>query len=159
MTTALHALEGSGIGRIMRESLWTYPAVETLHIIGLATVFGSILVVDLRLLGLSRGVSAVHLTRHALPWTVGAFGLVLATGLLMFTAHVADFLGNPIFVLKMSLVVVGAVNAAMLRVGALRSVATWDMGVMPPPRVRVAAALSIVIWTCVIACGRLLAYT
>ena len=57
MTTALHALEGSGIGRIMRESLWTYPAVETLHIIGLATVFGTILVVDLRLLGLSRGMS------------------------------------------------------------------------------------------------------
>lgn len=159
MTAALHALEGSGIGRIMRESLWAYPIVETLHIIGLATVYGSILVVDLRLLGLSRGVSAARLARHALPWTVGAFGLVLTTGLLMFTAHVADFIGNPIFMLKMGLILAGGVNAGLLHAGALRSVATWDTGVMPPASVRLAAALSIVLWTSVIACGRFLAYT
>lgn len=159
MTTALHALEGSGVGRIIRESLWAYPSVETLHIIGLATVYGSILVVDLRLLGLSRGVSAARLARHALPWTVGAFGLVLTTGLLMFTAHVADFIGNPVFMLKMGLILAGGVNAGLLHIRALRSVATWDTGVMPPMRVRVAAAISIAIWTSVIACGRFLAYT
>jgi len=159
VTTALHALESSGVGRIMRESLWTYPAVEILHIVGLATVYGSIVVVDLRLLGLSRGVSAARLARHALPWTVGAFVLVMCSGLLMFTAHAEDFLTNRIFILKMGLILAGGANAALLHTGALRSVATWDTGVMPPTSVRVAAGLSIVLWTCVIACGRLLAYT
>ena len=87
MTTALQALEGSGVARYMREALWAYPAVEALHIMALGLVFGSILVVDLRLLGLSREVSASRLARHALPWTVGAFVVAMLTGLLMFTAH------------------------------------------------------------------------
>ncbi|MEO8507076.1 MAG: DUF6644 family protein [Betaproteobacteria bacterium] len=158
MTTAVHALESSGLGRTLRESLWAYPAVETLHIIGLALVYGSIVIVDLRLLGLSRGVSVVRLARHALPWTVGAFLCVAATGLLMFTAHAEDFLSNRVFLLKMGLILTAGLNAGLLHAGAMRTAAQWDAG-LPPPRVRLAAALSIVLWTCVIACGRLLAYT
>jgi hypothetical protein len=159
VTTAVQALENSGVGRALRESLWAYPAVETLHIIGLAIVYGSIVVVDLRLLGLSRGVSAARLARHALPWTVGAFVLVMCTGLLMFTAHAEDFLTNRVFILKMCLILFAGANAALLHTGAFRRVAAWDTGIMPPLTVRFAAALSIVLWTCVIACGRLLAYT
>jgi hypothetical protein len=159
VTTAIHAIESSGLGRMMRESLWAYPIVETLHIVGLAIVYGSIVVVDLRLLGLSRGVSASRLAHHALPWTIGAFFLVMTTGLMMFTAHTEDFLGNRIFMLKMGLILTGAVNAAMLHAGAFRTVSTWDTGAVPPPGVRAAAAVSIIVWTGVIACGRFLAYT
>lgn len=159
MTTALHALETSGIGRTMRESLWLYPTVETVHIVGLAIVYGSVLVVNLRLLGLSRSLSATRLMRHALPWAVGAFFFVMATGLLMFTAHVEDFLGNRVFILKMGLILAAATSAAMLHAGGFRDIAAWDVGVLPPRRVRTAAALSIVLWTAVIACGRFLAYT
>ncbi len=158
MTTAVHAIESSGLGRMMRESLWAYPIVETLHIIGLATVYGSILVVDLRLLGLSRGVCVSRLARHALPWTLGAFVLVLCTGLMMFTAHTADFLGNEVFMLKMGLILTAGLNAWLLHRGAMRAAGSWDTG-MPPSRVRWAAALSIALWTGVIACGRFLAYT
>ena len=61
--------------------------------------------------------------------------------------------------LKMGLILCAGVNAALLHTGAFRTVAAWDTAVMPPPRVRLAAALSIVVWTGVIACGRLLAYT
>jgi hypothetical protein len=159
MTTAVHALEGSGLGRTMRESLWAYPSVETVHIVALAIVYGSIVVVDLRLLGLSRTISAAKLARHALPFTVGAFLVAMLTGLLMFTAHAEDFLSNRVFMLKMGIILAAGVNAGLLHAGALARVADWDTGVMPPARVRVAAALSIALWTCVIACGRLLAYT
>ena len=159
MTTAVHALESSGIGRAMRESLWLYPSVETVHIIGLAIVYGSIVVVDLRLMGISRTLSAAKLARFALPWTVGAFLVVMLTGSLMFTAHAEDFLGNGVFLLKMGLILAAGVNAGLLHAGAFRHVNSWDEGVLPPIGVRVAAALSIVLWTCVIACGRLLAYT
>jgi hypothetical protein len=159
VTTALHALEGSGVARWMREALWAYPAVEAIHIMALGIVFGSILVVDLRLLGLSREVPASRLARHALPWTVAAFVLAMLTGLLMFTAHAEDFLTNQVFILKMGLILAAGVNAGLLHAGAFRTVGQWDTLVMPPLRVRVAAALSIVIWIGVIACGRLLAYT
>jgi hypothetical protein len=100
----------------------------------------------------------MRLARHALPWTVGAFLCVAATGLLMFTAHAEDFLSNRVFLLKMGLILTAGLNAGLLHAGAMRSAAQWDTG-LPPPRVRLAAALSIVLWTCVIACGRLLAYT
>ena len=159
MTTAVHALEASPLARFMREALWAYPAVEALHILALAIVVGSIVVVDLRLLGLSRDMSAARLSRHALPWTVGAFTISIATGLLMFTAHAEDFITNRVFILKMGLILAAGVNASLLHAGAFRTVAQWDTGAAPPARVRIAAGVSIIIWIGVIACGRLLAYT
>ncbi|MEP7330432.1 MAG: hypothetical protein ABI777_14580, partial [Betaproteobacteria bacterium] len=93
------------------------------------------------------------------PWTVGAFFLVMLTGLLMFTAHAEDFLTNRVFILKMGLIGTAGVNAALLHTGVMRTVAAWDVNVVPPARVRMAALLSILLWTFVIACGRLLAYT
>jgi hypothetical protein len=158
MATSLHSLEASGVGRWMREALWAYPAVETMHIIGLALLFGTIVVVDLRLLGLGRNVSAAAVTRNVLPWTLAGFFTAAATGSLMFTAHAAEFLTLPIFLVKMSLIAVGGVNAVLLRAGALRGAGSWDVEVLPPLRVRVAAGLSLLLWTSVIACGRLLAY-
>lgn len=144
---------------MLRESLWAYPAAETLHIIGLATLFGSVLIVDLRLLGINRGLSVSRLAWHALPWTVGAFMLVMITGLLMFTAHASELLDNPIFMLKMGLIGASGLNAALLHTGAMSKISTWDVNAMPPISVRIAAVLSIVLWVIVIACGRLLAYT
>ena len=159
MTTAVHAIESSGVGRLLRESLWAYPITETLHIVGLATLYGSVLIVDLRLLGLNRSLPVSRLARHALPWTVGAFLLVMVTGLLMFTAHAEDFLTNRVFIFKMGLIATAGVNAALLHTGVMRTVAAWDVNVMPPSRVRLSAVFSILLWTTVIACGRLLAYT
>lgn len=159
MTTAVHAIESSGVGRLLRESLWAYPITETLHIVGLATLYGSVLIVDLRLLGLNRSLPVSRLARHALPWTVGAFLLVMLTGLLMFTAHAEDFLTNRVFIVKLGLIATAGVNAALLHTGVMRTVAAWDVNVMPPLRVRLAAVFSILLWTTVIACGRLLAYT
>ena len=159
MTTAVHAIESSGVGRLLRESLWAYPITETLHIVGLATLYGSVLIVDLRLLGLNRSLPVSRLARHALPWTVGAFLLVMVTGLLMFTAHAEDFLTNRVFIVKLGLIATAGVNAALLHTGVMRTVAAWDVNVMPPSRVRLTAVFSILLWTTVIACGRLLAYT
>jgi hypothetical protein len=152
------SLEASGVGHWMREALWAYPAVETVHIIGLALLFGTIVIVDLRLLGLGRNVSAVAVTRSVLPWTLAGFGIAAVTGSLMFTAHAADFATLPIFLLKMTLIVLGGINAAWLRVGALKNAGQWEVATMPPRRVRAAAAASLLLWMCVIACGRLLAY-
>ncbi|MEP6679500.1 MAG: DUF6644 family protein [Betaproteobacteria bacterium] len=159
MASAAHAVEASGVGRWMRESLWAYPGVEIVHIAGLGLLFGSIVIVDLRLLGLGRGVPATRLAALAVPWTLGGFLLALCSGLLMFSAHADDFLGNRIFLLKMSLIFVAGMNALWLHLGPFAHAGAWNLDGVPPARVRAAAALSMALWLCVIACGRLLAYT
>jgi hypothetical protein len=152
-TATLHAL-----GAPIRQSLWLFPALETLHILGFALLYGSIVVVDLRLLGFGRSLSVARLSALAVPWTIGAFALIVPTGLTMFAGHVDDYLTNPAFGVKMALVAVGVVNAGLLRRGALRAAAHWDTDASPPARVRLAAAVSIAAWTGAIVCGRLIAY-
>ena len=157
MAAALHSVEATGLGRFMREAMWAYPVAETVHIAGLALLFGSIVVVDLRLLGLGRRLPAATLAAFAVPWSIGGFVVAAASGLLMFTAHAAEFLVQPAFLLKMGLILAAGVNAAALRAGPLQALAAAPEA-LPPARVRVAAAASVGLWLGVIACGRLLAY-
>jgi hypothetical protein len=158
MTTAMHTVEATGLGRFMREALWAYPATEALHIIGIGLLFGSIAIVDLRLIGLGRGVPVSALARFAVPWSLGGFGLAATTGLLMFTAHAAEFIALPVFMLKMGLIFAGGINAAILHKGVLRDTRAWDTGAPSPAAAKVAGGVSIVMWIGVVACGRLLAY-
>ncbi len=151
-------IEASGLGVAMRQSLWLYPIVETIHIVGLALLFGSIVVLDLRLLGLSRRIPVRALARHTLPWTAASFVLIVPSGLAMFTAHASEFIGSPVFLLKMGLIFLSGINAALFHAGAFRGAAAWDVDAAPPPTARAAAAVSLLAWISVIACGRLLAY-
>ena len=158
----LGALEASGVGRAMREWLWLYPSVEIVHIVGIALLFGSIAVLDIRLLGFSKTISVRRLGRHVLPWTAASFALIVPSGLMMFVAHASDFISSPVFVVKMCLILLAGVNAALFHAIAMRTADVWDTEEMrdlrPPPSVRVAGAASLLIWISVIACGRLLAY-
>jgi hypothetical protein len=159
---ALGALEASGLGVAMRQWLWLYPSVEIVHIAGIGLLFGSIAVLDLRLLGVSRSISARALARHVLPWTLGSFALIVPSGFLMFTAHASEFIGSEVFVLKMLLILAAAANAGIFHTTVFRSADVWDAEEMrrlpPPPSVRAFAAVSLLLWLSVIACGRLLAY-
>jgi hypothetical protein len=159
---ALGSLEASGLGQAMRQWLWLYPSVEIVHIVGIGLLFGSIAVLDLRLLGFARKISARALSRHVLPWTAGSFLLIVPSGLLMFTAHATEFIESEVFVIKMGLIMAGGVNAAIFHTTVFRSADVWDAEEMrhlpPPPSVRASAAISLLIWISVIACGRLLAY-
>jgi hypothetical protein len=158
----LGALEASGLGQAMRQWLWLYPAVETVHIVGIALLFGSIAVLDLRLLGLSRSIPVRRLAAHVLPWTAGSFLLIVPSGLMMFTAHASEFIQSEVFVLKMLLIMAAGLNAALFHAITFRTVDVWDAQEMrklaPPPSARLSAAVSLVLWVAVIACGRLLAY-
>jgi hypothetical protein len=159
---ALGALEASGLGQAMRQWLWLYPTVEIVHIVGIGLLFGSIAVLDLRLLGVSRHIPVRNLARHVLPWTAASFILIIPSGLLMFTAHATEFIDSGIFVLKMLLIMAAGVNAALFHTITFRTADVWDSEEMrklpPPPSARAAGAISLVLWISVIACGRLLAY-
>jgi hypothetical protein len=159
---ALGAIEASGLGQAMRHWLWLYPSVEIVHIAGIGLLFGSIAVLDLRLLGFSRSIPAKRLASHVLPWSAGSFLLIVPSGLLMFTAHATEFIDSPVFVLKMGLILAAGVNAALFHTITFRTADVWDSEEMrklpPPPSARAAGALSLLLWISVIACGRLLAY-
>ena len=157
--TPMGAIEMSALGVAMRQWLWLYPIVEIIHITGIALLVGSIAMLDLRLLGLSRSVPLRRLASHILPWTAASFLLIVPSGLSMFVAHAGDFIASPVFVLKISLILTAGVNAAVFHAGAFRGAAEWDVNRPPPAAARVAAALSLLLWISVIACGRLLAYT
>jgi hypothetical protein len=157
--TPANPVEALPLARAMRESLWMYPIVETIHIVGFVMLVGSVIAFDLRVLGLSKGISVRALSRHLLPWSLAALLLVVPTGFLMFTAHATDFLANRTFQLKMALLMAGGVNAILFRTVPYQSVKAWDTGCAAPLSARASVAASIAIWVSVIACGRLLAYT
>jgi len=143
-------------GAWMRGVVWAYPLVETLHIVALATLFGAMTVVDLRLLGFSKSLPVVPLLRHALPLALLAFCLAGATGLLLFLAHADDLIGNRMFVLKICLIGAAGTNAAIFHTGSWADPAKWGASVPPVPRLL--AGLSLFIWVGVIFCGRWIAY-
>lgn len=153
----LGAVEASALGRAMREWMWLYPSVEIVHIIGIGLLFGSVAVLDLRLLGFSRNVSVVKFAAHVLPWTAASFALIVPSGFMMFTAHAGDFISSNVFLVKMALIFAAGLNAALFHVGTFRGAAAWDTG-KPPAAARAAGAASLLLWISVIACGRLLAY-
>jgi hypothetical protein len=157
--TPLGAIEMSALGVAMRQSLWLYPIVEIVHLTGIALLVGSIAMLDLRLLGLSRSVPVRRLASHILPWTAASFLLIVPSGLAMFVAHAGDFIASPVFVLKICLILAAGTNAAVFHAGVFRGAADWDVNRPPPAAARVSAALSLLLWVSVIACGRLLAYT
>lgn len=156
--TPANPIEGLAIAKAMRENLWLYPSVEIVHIVGFVILVGSVVMFDLRVLGLSKQVSVRALARHLLPWSAAALLLILPTGLLMFSAHAADLLSNRAFQVKMGLLLAAGTNAAIFHTGPFQSVAEWDTNATAPIGARISVALSIAIWLSVIACGRLLAY-
>lgn len=156
--SAMGAIESSALGQAMRQWLWLYPSVETVHIVGIALLVGSIAILDLRLLGLSRNLPVRQLAAHVLPWSIASFALIVPSGLAMFVAHANDLMSSPVFAVKMCLILTAGANAGIFHAGIFRSAAQWDVDVMPPPAARAAAAVSLLLWVSVIACGRLLAY-
>jgi hypothetical protein len=93
-----------------------------------------------------------------LPWARASLLVIVPTGGLMFVAHATEFAGNPAFRLKLLLLVLAGLNAAVFHLRPFRQVAGWDRGSPAPWPARLAACLSLALWTGVIACGRLLAY-
>ena len=153
----MQAIEGLWIAQAMRESLWLYPTVETLHLWGIGALFGSILLVDLRLLGVGRGLELQPLLRFAVPVTISGFVLAAATGLLMFIAHPSEFIASTLFVLKMTLLMLLGLNAISLHLRIQRP--QGNAAPAPPvPSLRLQAAVSVLGWAVVIGLGRWLAY-
>ena len=154
----LGALEEGSIASAMRDSLWLFPLVETIHIIGFSILVGAVIMFDLRILGASKRISVRMLARHLLPWSVGALLLIVPTGTLMFASEASDLVGNRAFVVKMLLLMLAGANAGAFHLGSFRDAELWDQNAPSPTGAKLHAIASMLIWIAVITCGRLIAY-
>ena len=154
------ALEASRVAIGVRNSLYLFPLVESAHVIGLTLVFGTIAIIDLRLLGLAstrRPFTAV--ASDVLRWTWLAFAITVATGLLMFVTSAGTYYQNPYFRAKLALLLLSGVNMLAFELTARRSVQRWDQHEAGPTAARVVAAVSLTLWISVIVLGRWVGFT
>ncbi len=108
-------LEGSPLGNAMRESgVWTYGVVNLIHILGVASLFGALLVLDLRLLGLWPRVSLPEIARPTVPVTTMGFLVAATSGICLITTNATDYVGNPFLFIKFPAIVLGLINVAVL---------------------------------------------
>ena len=153
-------LEATSSAASIRESLYLFPLIESAHVIGLTMVFGTIAIVDLRLLGVASTRRPFSLlASDLLRWTWAAFALTVATGLLMFITNAGVYYHNVYFRSKMVLLACAGINVAIFERTALRSVHRWDRDPAAPLAVRTLAAVSLVIWIGIIFLGRWIGFT
>jgi hypothetical protein len=162
--TFLDALQHLPVSAAIRGSLphteWVFPIVETLHVLTLSVVFGSIAMVDVRLLfGSSLGRPVSRIAAEALPWTWVAWILSAITGSLMFASRALTYADNFQFRMKFICMGLAGVNMLVFHLGAYRQVATWDTAAKLPNPARVAGALSLLFWTAVVFFGRWVGFT
>ncbi len=152
-------LEQTSAGAAVRESLWLFPAIETLHLLGMAALVGTVTVFDLRLLGwMLRRERVKELAGRVLPWIWTAFAVQVITGTLLFLSEAVKVYGNPAFRLKMLLIFLAGLHALIFHGTVYRSVTTWDEGGVLPVGAKVAGAISILIWVGVVAAGRFIGF-
>jgi hypothetical protein len=160
ITGLIASLEASGLATGIRNSLYLFPLIESVHVIGLTLVFGTILIVDLRLLGLastSRPFTAI--ASDVFRWTWLAFAVTVTTGALMFVTNASTYYGNAHFRAKMALLVLSGLNVLAFELTARRSVRSWDRDEVAPLAGKTVATLSLAIWIGVIFLGRWVGFT
>jgi len=153
-------VEHGTLGELVRENDLLFPFIESVHVLAVCLVVGSIAVVDLRLLGFASVDRPVgRLMRSILPITVGAFGLAVAAGSLLFISHASKYLENRFFIAKITLIALAGVNMAVFHLIGARNLDLWENDALPPLFARVAGGLSLFLWVSVVACGRWIGFT
>lgn len=154
-TEFLQRIESTAIATAVRESTWLFPTVETLHVIALVLVVGSIIMVDLRLLNIgSRDRAVSEVSAEVLPWTWAAFAGAVITGVLLFMSSAERYFENVPFRIKMLLLLAAGVNMAIFHALTYRSVASWDRASATPLGARLAGGISLALWVSIVFLGR-----
>ena len=157
--SVLQSIESSAVAQWMRDTLPAMQVVEATHVLAAVMVLGTVLIVDLRLLGLADSRRAfTRLSRETLPMTWLAFGVAAITGSLMFTTSAQTYFDNAAFQLKALALLGAGVNMALFQLLTTRGIAAWDIGA-PPLVARVAGLLSLALWAGVVLLGRWIGFT
>jgi hypothetical protein len=158
--SALAWLEGSALGHAIRASgVWTYAVLNLTHILGISSLFGSILALDLRLVGVWRTVPVDALARPLIPIATGGFLLAILSGICMLATNGREYIGNPFLIVKFVAIAIGVLN-----VGALNLLPAWRarhagaLSLASERQLAVTGAISLVCWVTAVTAGRMIAY-
>jgi hypothetical protein len=152
-------LDRTLVGTSIRESLWLFPIIETMHIFGIILLVGATSILDLRLMGLTfRDESVSKIAGRFIPWALAGFAVQIVTGSLLFTSEAAKMYGNPGFQIKMILIAVAGINALVFHSIAYQCVGRWEYDPVGPLSARAAGLISILLWFGIVAAGRWIAY-
>jgi hypothetical protein len=155
-----HWLESWPISAGVRESPWMFPAIESVHVIAITLVVGSILIVDLRVLGLtSRNERVTEIAGSILPWTWGVFCVAVVSGFTLFAAKAHTYFDNINFQTKMVLMAAAFINMLVFHLIPFRSVGTWDIGRPAPWPAKLTCAVSLTLWILIVAMGRWIGFS
>lgn len=155
----LQQLHDSQLGTALRESLYMFPLVEGTHLIGLALSVGLILVTDLRLVGLFlRNVPVADVLQQLRPWVLAGFAITFGTGILLIWAEGPRIWQIPVFPLKLVLIALAGINAIWFEFKYGKTISVWGDSEGFPQGAKLAGWVSLVSWSAVVICGRLIPY-
>ncbi|TMJ47019.1 MAG: hypothetical protein E6G85_29200 [Alphaproteobacteria bacterium] len=152
--------EDSALADNIRENDLLFPLIESVHVVSICLVVGSILVIDLRLLGLAslnRPVGGI--TKAILPLTWSAFAVAAVSGLLLFVSNATKYLDNGYFVAKVLLICAAGLNMVVFHGISAKDLPRWENEAALPLPARLAGGLSILLWVAVVTCGRWIGFT
>ena len=134
---------------------WWFPLLESIHVLAIGLVVGTILMVDLRLLGLAATrYPASRVTLELVPWTWIGFVVAFTTGFGMFAAGATRYVENPAFQIKFMLLPLAALNMVWFQFRTMRTISSWDNADVPPTAAKLAGATSLLLWIGVLLAGR-----
>jgi len=151
-------MEGTALSVWVREALWAYPLIEAAHILGFSVLIGSAFMFDLRLLGFAPSLPVIAAERHLLRWSRLCLLVVVPTGVMLFMTQAAETWANSAFRLKLILLCVAGLNALIFHLWTFKSAEEWEQQKSTPVAAKLSALVSLLVWTGVITCGRLIAY-
>ena len=153
-------LQGSALGHAMRESgVWTYGVVNLIHILGVASLFGAVLILDLRLMGLWRRVALAAISEAAVPVAATGFGIAAMSGVCLLATKATEYVGNPFVYIKFP-----AIGLGLLNVLVVRSLPSWkqhkvrELSSREQTKLAVFAGISLFCWLTAITAGRMIGY-
>jgi hypothetical protein len=153
-------IEASALGVFMRQSgPWTYALVNLAHILGVSTLFGSVLVLDLRLLGVGRLVPLAPLSRATVPVSKAGFAVAATTGVALLSSNATEYIGNPFFLIKFPAIALGLLNVWVLgRTSAWRARGDRELSVPEQRQLALIGGVSLGCWLTAISAGRMIGY-
>jgi hypothetical protein len=156
----LEWIENSWIGLLVRESLYGFPIVVAIHILGLIFSVGTVVWFDLRLLGVSmKRVPVSEMYRYLGPVLIAGFAIMFISGLMIFTGYATNAYDNVYFRFKLLAILAAGLNALFYHRVTERTIASWNDAAKPPLPARMAGLISITMWALVIMAGRMMSYT
>ena len=160
MADLLAWLEGSALGHAMRDAgSWSYGIVNLIHILGVGSLFGAALILDLRLIGAWRSIPLPSITRPTVPIAGAGFVIAVVSGVCLIATNATEYVGNPFLLIKFPAIAVGFINAA-----AVRQLAGWkaresrDLTTREQRQLSIFGAVSLASWLTAVSAGRMIGY-